>query len=98
MNTSRTSSQAKKGYSMKRYLLLAALTASTALLGGCWDDDEAVEETAATNEVPDSALTSSEAFTAYVGSLALSETAPPVDVSKITTAPSSETAPPAPVN
>ena len=82
---------------MKRYLLLGALAAGTALLGGCWSDNDASEETATTNEVPDSALTTSAAFTAYVGSLALSETAPPVDISKITTAPSSETAPPAPV-
>ena len=80
---------------MKRYLLLAALAASTALLAGCWSDDDAAEEVATTNEVPDSALTSSAAFTAYVGSLTLSETAPPVDISKITAAPSSETAPPA---
>ncbi len=79
-----------------RYVLIAAL-AATSLLAGCWDDDDAEEAVAMTNEVPDSALTSSAAFTAYVGSLALSETALPVDISKITTAPSSETAAPAPI-
>ncbi len=80
---------------MKKHILVAAL-AATALLGGCWDDNDGVEEPVATpNEVPDSALTSSSAYTTYVGSLALSETALPVDISKITTAPSSETALPA---
>ena len=81
---------------MKRHFVFAMLAAGSALLGGCWDDDDAADNPQATlNEVPDSALASSAAYTAYVGSLALSETAPPVDISKIGTAPSSETAPPA---
>ena len=84
---------------MKQRHLALALLATTALLGGCWDDDDDVvqEPPAALNEVPDSALASSAAYTAYVGSLALSDTAPPVDIGKITTAPSSETEPPAPI-
>ena len=80
---------------MRRHLMLAALAAATTLLGGCWDDDDMVADPVAMpNEVPDSALVSATAYTSYVGSLAASETAAPVDVGKITTAPSSETAAP----
>lgn len=82
---------------MKRHLLLALLAGSSALLGGCWDSDDGVQDPAVAtpNEVPDSALASATAYTTYVGSLATSETALPVDISKITSAPTSETAPPA---
>lgn len=81
---------------MKKHLLLAMLAASTALLGGCGGGGDAVQDPLATpNEVPDSALGSATAYTAYVGALAISETALPVDISKITNAPTSDTAPPA---
>ena len=80
---------------MKTYdrpLLCAALAAGLAL-SGCFGGSDADfdDPQAAANVVPDSALTTSAAFTAYVGSLPLSETAAPVDIDKITTAPSSDT-------
>jgi hypothetical protein len=85
---------------MPRPLRFTAVLVAGIALTACWDDDDdhvAVDPPAAANEVPDSALTSSAAFTAYVGSLPASETAQPLDISKITTAPSSETALPAPI-
>ena len=47
------------------------------------------------NEVPSSALVSSQSYTEYSASLARSETAEPVDVNNVTNPPKSETAEPA---
>jgi hypothetical protein len=81
---------------MRRHFVLAMLATGTALLGGCGGGGGAVQEPVAmSNEVPDSALGSATAYTAYVGTLASSETARPLDISKIADAPASETAPPA---
>lgn len=80
---------------MKRHFLFAMLAAGTALLGACGGGGAEQEPVAMSNEVPDSALGSATAYTAYVGTLASSETALPLDISKIADAPASETAPPA---
>ena len=81
---------------MKKHFVLAVLAATAALTACGGGGDAAVQDPMVTpNEVPDSALGSATAYTAYVGTLAASETASPLDVSKIGNAPTSETAPPA---
>ena len=63
-------------------------------LAGCGGGGYSSEPTptpVVTNEVPSSATASTAAYTSYAGSLKSSETADPLDVSKVVNPPTSET-------
>ena len=80
---------------MKIQLILSTL-ATAGLLAACGGgSDYEPPMPMPSNEVPSSALVSSQSYTEYSASLARSETAEPVDVNNVTNPPRSETAEPA---
>ncbi len=64
-----------------------AASAAALLLAACGDS---VDDTLVSNEVPASAMESSRAYAAYVGSLAKDDTATPLEVNNVK-APTTET-------
>jgi hypothetical protein len=79
---------------MHGVMAIAAALLLTACGGGNGDDIAAdIAEPQAANEVPASALATVTSFSEYTGSLALSESGTPMDVSKVVP-PTSETAAP----
>jgi hypothetical protein len=80
-----------------RHLVAAAIAGMA--LSACWDSGSSNPVIPpVSTQVPDSALASSTAWTAYVASLPPSETDEPIGVNNVMTPPSSETDDPAPVN
>lgn len=79
-------------YSRVGWTAVAAAAASALLLSACGggSSDQASAPTEDPTHVPASALASSSAFEHYVGSLAPSDTAPPLDLAGLTM-PTSET-------
>ena len=73
----------------------AAGALALGLLGGCFDGGgDEILQPPATNEIPDSALVSVEAYTKFALTNPTSETAEPLNVDKVISPPVSETVEP----
>jgi ABC-type glycerol-3-phosphate transport system substrate-binding protein len=81
---------------MMKLMHVVAATTAALLLAACGGGNDSAEDSPppqAVNEVPDSATSTITSYTEYIGSLVLSETDAPKDISKVTP-PTSETAAP----
>ena len=83
----------------RSFLRIALLSAAAVSLAGCWGgDDDPVPQAAAQDQVPASVTASLSAYVTYAQALISSETAEPLGLDLVASAPTSENEDPAPLD